>query len=287
MYRGRFAPTISGPLHFGSLITAVASYLDAKAQHGKWLLHIDDLDQPRVPPDAESQILRTLQTHGLDWDEEPFRQSVHLDAYAEQLHGLRKAGVLFYCTCSRKQRPSGKPYPGTCRHRTVAPEEPHAIRVRIEERLFQFDDRVQGTFQRAGSQVGDFVVLRRDGLASYPLSAVVDDALTRITHVVRGADLLENTINQIFLIGKLGLKQPSYAHVAVLNERGGVKLSKRNAVVAVDDTQNRFNLLAAMQLLGLDPPQRYSVQDLLTWGIDHWHIQSLTKQPSLDQFISI
>lgn len=287
MYRGRFAPTISGPLHFGSLITAVASFLDAKAHEGQWLLHIDDLDQPRVPKNAESQILFTLETHGLQWDEEPLRQTEQVDTYLAKMEFLRSQDLLFYCTCTRRQRLVGKPYPGTCRHVTKPPASPHAVRVRTGEQRYEFLDRVQGQVSRTLSEVGgDFVVLRRDGIAGYPLTAVADDASTQITHVVRGSDLIDNSINQLYLIQKLGLDNPVYAHVAVLNERGGIKLSKRNSVVAVDDSQNRFNLQSAMQLLGMSPPQRFGVYDLLKWGTENWNMDRVPKEPAISSFIS-
>ena len=287
MYRGRFAPTISGPLHFGSLITAVASYLDAKAHDGQWLLQIDDLDQPRVPPEAESQILFTLESHGLIWDEEPLRQTDHLETYLERIQKLRSLNLLFYCTCTRRQRPVGKPYPGTCRNVTEPPNSPHAIRIRTDEKDYEFLDRIQGLISRTLQEVGgDFVIYRRDGIAGYPLTAVTDDATTQISHVLRGSDLVENSINQLYLIEKLGFETPTYAHVAVLNEKDGIKLSKRNAVVAVDDSQSRFNLRSAMQLLGMDPPQQYGTHDLLKWGTANWDIERLPKEPALSSFIS-
>ena len=287
MYRGRFAPTISGPLHFGSLITAVASYLDAKAHAGKWLLHIDDLDQPRVPAEAESQILFTLEAHGLTWDEEPLRQTDHLETYLDRISTLRSLDLLFYCTCTRRQRPVGKPYPGTCRNVKEPPNSPHAIRIRTDDRCYEFLDRVQGPIAKSLSQVGgDFVVYRRDAIAGYPLSTVTDDATTKITHVVRGSDLIENSINQLYLIEKLGLQSPNYAHVAVLNERDGIKLSKRNSVVAVDDSQSRFNVRSAIQLLGMDPPQHYGCNDLLRWGTANWDIERVPKEPAIGSFVS-
>ncbi len=288
MYRGRFAPTISGPLHFGSLITAVASYLDAKAHGGQWLLHIDDLDQPRVPPQAESQILTTLEAHGLYWDGKPLRQTDQIPLYQHYLEQLRAQDLLFYCTCSRSQRPFGKPYPGTCRGTLNEPKEPSAIRILTDDVRMSFVDRVQGPFSRSIAEVdGDFLVYRKDKMAAYPLSAVIDDASTQITHVVRGADLLANTLNQIYLIENLGLTTPEYAHVAVLNERDGKKLSKRNQSVAVDDTHAQNNLNIALQLLGMSPPSKYSIEDLLVWATKHWDIRKLPNSSHLETFFAI
>ena len=288
MYRGRFAPTISGPLHFGSLITAVASYLDAKANAGVWLLQIDDLDAPRVPPQAESQILTTLEVHGLIADEEPLRQTLQLDRYLKARDLLETLDLLFYCTCTRKQRPTSGPYPGTCSSVISPPDEPHAIRVRTKAQAITFFDAVQGYVHRSLDEIGgDFVIYRKEGIASYPLSAVVDDHTAGVTHVVRGADLLENTVNQAYLIEKLGFQRPKYAHIPVLNERDGIKLSKRNDAVRVDDSQPRFNLRSCLQLLGMEPPQRYSVNDLLTWGVEHWDLEAVPKQSALSEFVSI
>jgi len=206
-YRGRFAPTPSGPLHLGSLLTALASWLDARAAGGHWLLRIDDLDQARCPPGAESRILRQLEDHGLFWDEPPRYQSAHLAQYETMRESLRDLGLLYACSCTRAtlmrtatQGPDGPVYPGTCRMAPVSRRDARALSLRfaVPNERSRFIDRIQGEMTRDNrSEIGDFAVWRSDGIAGYHLACVVDDVAQGITHIVRGADLLGASFSSV------------------------------------------------------------------------------------------
>jgi glutamyl-Q tRNA(Asp) synthetase len=211
-YRGRFAPSPTGPLHFGSLVTAVASYLEAKTRQGNWLLHMEDLDPPREIPAATDDILRTLENHGLYWDESVLFQSQRHEAYRAALDGLRQQGLVYYCNCSRKmlleqQAGSGlQIYPGTCRGKKQNHSAQSAVRIITENHEIGFTDRIQGYFgHNIGQAVGDFVLLRADGWFAYQLAIVVDDEAQGITDIVRGSDLLDNTPPANILAAALGL----------------------------------------------------------------------------------
>jgi glutamyl-Q tRNA(Asp) synthetase len=262
-YRGRFAPSPTGPLHFGSLVAAIGSFLDARAHGGAWLVRIEDLDPPRERPGAADDILRTLERFGLHWDGPVLRQSARADAYEDALARLAADGALRSCLCSRAQlaalpenerREPGEElfHPARC----LAPADgaglPPALRFRAPDRDVEFVDRVQGP-QRSNvaRMVGDFVLKRRDGPYAYQLAVVVDDAAQGITDVVRGADLLDNTPRQIFLQRALGLPTPRYLHVPlVLNERGE-KLSKQTLAPALDAGDALRALERAAHHLGL------------------------------------
>lgn len=247
-YVGRFAPSPTGPLHFGSLVTAVASYADAKAARGRWLLRIEDVDKPRCSRIAEIEILRQLAAYGFEHDGEVVRQSERGDVYDAALMRLSEAGHLFACTCTRKQlelaqrnREGETVYPGTCRNRIKSPAGAHAFRVRIpapQDAAVAFVDRLCGAIsQNLATDVGDFVLRRADSLYAYQLAVVVDDALQGVTHVVRGEDLLLNTSRQIFLQRLLGYPPVAYMHVPLVRNDAGEKLSKqtRAAPIHVDD----------------------------------------------------
>ncbi|MDP8984608.1 MAG: tRNA glutamyl-Q(34) synthetase GluQRS, partial [Pseudomonadota bacterium] len=226
-YVGRFAPSPSGELHLGSLYTAAASYLDARAAGGRWLVRIEDLDIPRVIPGCADGILRTLGAFGFEWDGEVVRQSERLERYAAALGSLRARGLTFECSCSRSELAEEDRYRGHCRERPLAADRPTATRLRVDEGVVLFTDRIQGRFrQDVAAAVGDIVLRRRDRLFAYVLAVVVDDAAQGITHVVRGADLLDNTPRQMYLQRLLALEHPSYAHVPVLTEPDGKKLAK-------------------------------------------------------------
>lgn len=289
MYVGRFAPTTSGPLHLGSLLAAVASYLDARASQGKWLLRLDDIDVPRTSASAESVAKTTLRMHGLNWDGEATYQTDNQLHYEQAITRLRQRGLLFYCSCSRAQLRGLPAYPGTCRHVTSPPsDEPRAIRVRVPDANFAFDDRIQGLTTGNLSQVGgDFIVKRKEGIVSYPLAVVVDDALAGVTDVVRGADLAENTLAQLYLIDLLGFDRPQYAHIPVLNQRNEIKLSKRDKAVEIDNRFAHLNMLTVLHLLGFNPPARLEVDALLDWATNRWDISKIPQKPYLDHFISI
>lgn len=283
-YVGRFAPTPSGPLHIGSLLTAVASWLDARSRHGTWLLRIDDLDTPRVDPDAESAILATLESHGLRWDGPVHRQSDNRDRHDGAISQLGER--CFACRCTRRELRGHDRYPGTCRDRRL-PRDGNALRVRAESAAPGFMDRVQGRVDMSQRTVGDFIVRRRDGFASYPLAVVVDDLAIGVNNIVRGADLLDNTAEQLLVMRMLGMAAPKYGHVPVVVEASGVKLSKHNRATAIDDRWAPHNLAAVLSLLGFDPPPFGRVETLLAWAVDEWDIAQVPKGRSLDGFFAI
>ncbi|WDH52500.1 MULTISPECIES: tRNA glutamyl-Q(34) synthetase GluQRS [Pseudomonas] len=273
-YIGRFAPTPSGHLHFGSLVAALASYLDARAVGGRWLLRMEDLDPPREEPGAQAAILKALESYGFEWDGEMVRQSERHAAYAEVLKRLFNQGLAYACTCSRKQlEPYHGIYPGLCRNAEHGQED-GAIRLRVPELEYRFTDRVQGEFrQHLGRDVGDFVIRRRDGLYAYQLAVVLDDAWQGVTDIVRGADLLDSTPRQLYLQELLGLPQPRYLHVPLITQPDGHKLGKsyRSPPLAAD--QATPLLLRALRALGQKTDSEMvhaSPREVLSWGIEHW-----------------
>ena len=285
-YVGRFAPTPSGPLHLGSLLAATASWLDARAHGGRWLLRIDDLDAPRTVAGAEAAILATLEAHGLAWDATVVRQSDHLQHYRAALETL--AERCFACRCTRRDLRGTTRYPGTCRALRL-PRRGNALRLRVDavSGLHAFEDRVQGRYaQQVAAAIGDYVVWRRDDIASYQLAVVVDDALMGVTHIVRGADLLDNTPRQLHLGACLGKAKPSYAHVPIVAEASGVKLSKHNAATAIDDRAARYNIRNVLALLGLDPPPG-DIAEMLAWAVQRWRIDRLPRVPVLPGFVAV
>jgi glutamyl-Q tRNA(Asp) synthetase len=267
---GRFAPSPTGPLHFGSLVTAVASYLDARANGGQWLVRMEDVDKPRCVPGADADILRTLERFGLTWDGPVMYQSTRTEAYREALETLRRAGYAYPCSCSRREIGDGI-YPGTCRKGPPDPNKPHAWRVRVDDEVIGFDDRLAGHYeQNLATEVGDFVVLRADGCFAYQLAVVVDDAAQGVTDVVRGADLLDSTPRQIWLQRLLGFPQPRYLHVPVVVDAQGEKLSKQTLAPPLDPDRDEEHLRAALRFLGHpDPPPGV---EILPWAIVHWDI---------------
>ena len=298
-YVGRFAPTPSGPLHFGSLLTAVASWLDARAHGGRWLLRIDDLDAPRVVPGAEDAILDALAAHGLHWDGAVCRQSDYAERHRAALDALREH--VFACACTRKALRGAQRCPGPCRGLRL-PQAGNAVRLRAEgEHGGTLLDRVQGHYREPPDAIGDFVVWRRDDMASYPLAVVVDDAAMGVTDIVRGADLLPTTPNQLRLIAHLGvvepsagereglappMKEPRYGHIPVVAEASGVKLSKHNAATAIDARFTRHNLAAALALLGLHPPAG-DVHAMLAWAVGRWRIEQLPATAVMPGFVAL
>lgn len=257
-YRGRFAPSPTGPLHFGSLAAAVASWLDARASGGEWLVRIEDVDRPRTVAGSEALILRTLEAFALHWDGPVVRQSERLPRYDEALERLRASGHLYRCRCSRReiadsalQGIEGAIYPGTCRDRAVPADEPSAERVIAPDGALHFVDRVQGPItQNVAREIGDFVLRRRDGLHAYQLAVVVDDAQAGVTDVVRGADLLWSTPRQIGLQRSLGLQTPRYLHIPVAADKAGEKLSKQTRAPPVDARNAPRELQRVLAFLG-------------------------------------
>jgi glutamyl-Q tRNA(Asp) synthetase len=279
-YRGRFAPSPTGPLHLGSLVAALASWLDARAADGAWLVRIEDLDPPRTVPGAAAEIVSTLAACGLVSDEAVPQQSTHGERYAAAFTALLARDLVYGCACSRKDielavaahpgRASGV-YPGTCAAVAVPTERVRAWRVRVPDRQMRFIDRVNGPFaQNLAKEVGDFIVRRADGLWAYQLAVVVDDAEQRITDVVRGADLLDNTPRQIYLQQMLQLPTPRYLHVPlVVNERGE-KLSKQTRAEPIDPARALEELERAALHLGLPPIGARSVDAFLRATTAAW-----------------
>lgn len=287
-YVGRFAPSPSGPLHFGSLVAAVGSFLDARAHHGQWLLRIEDVDTPRTVPGAGQDIVATLERFGFEWDAEPVWQSARLDAYRNAFERLKAAGQVFPCACTRREiadsalaRDGSRLYPGTCRNGLRPGRSAHAWRVRAQGRIV-FADRIQGGQQEdLATEVGDFVVLRGDGQFAYQLAVVVDDAAAGVTDVVRGADLLGSTGRQIHLQQLLGYPTPTYAHLPVVVNAAGEKLSKQTLAAPVAALPPARALLAALAFLGQNPPPalaRASLRDIWKWAVAHWSIADVPQQ---------
>jgi glutamyl-Q tRNA(Asp) synthetase len=269
---GRFAPSPTGPLHFGSLVAAVASYLDARARGGRWLVRMEDVDTPRCVPGADAEILRTLERFGLTWDGEVMYQTTRIDAYREALDKLR----AYPCSCSRKD--AGDVYPGTCRLGVREPGRPLAWRVRVEDIDIGFDDRAHGRFsQNLTRDVGDFVVLRADGLFAYQLAVVVDDAAQGVTDIVRGADLLDSTPRQIWLQRLLGYPEPRYLHVPVVTNAAGEKLSKQTLAPALEAGHEDEDLRASLRFLGQPEPPPEA--EILTWAVERWDTHALIPSP--------
>ncbi len=291
-YRGRFAPSPTGPLHFGSLVAALGSWLDARAHGGEWLVRIEDLDPPREVPGAASAILAALELLGLHWDGPVLHQSTRAEAYRAALEHLAEAGWTYPCTCprsriareARRRGPLGPVYPGTCRARAPGPG-PHALRVRVDGVRVALDDRLQGPCHAGlAEQVGDFVVHRRDGLTAYHLAVVVDDAAQGITDVVRGADLLEATWCHIHLQRLLGLPTPRYLHLPVATGPDGAKLSKQTGAMPVDLRRPGRALEAALAFLGHAPPEALRgapPAELLAWAVQAWSAARLPRARAL------
>ena len=284
-YVGRFAPSPTGPLHFGSLVAAIASWLDARAAGGRWLVRIEDVDEPRTEPGAIDEILRALEALGLEHDGEIVRQSTRKALYDEALERLRRAGHVYRCGCSRREiadsalrGPEGPIYPGTCRgdrgaYRALAVAAPldGAVRFAIGEGRVEFDDRVQGhVVQEVAADIGDFVLRRRDGLFAYQLAVVVDDAAQGVTDVVRGADLLGSTGRQVLLQRALGDPRPRYLHFPVVVDASGEKLSKQTRAQPIDARDGPKLIAQALRFLGqraveTDTPEKMLAQAGAQW----------------------
>jgi glutamyl-Q tRNA(Asp) synthetase len=287
-YRGRFAPSPTGPLHFGSLVAAVGSYLDARAHSGEWLLRIEDVDEPRTVPGAADGILRTLAGFGFDWDGEVVTQSRRLDLYHAALVRLQLDGEVYPCACSRREIAvaathasidGGLVYPGICRAGLPEGQTARAWRMRVPDGELEFSDRVQGSLrQNLAHEVGDFILLRADGQYAYQLAVVLDDALQGVSAVVRGADLLDSTPRQIWLQQRLGLPTPSYAHLPVVTNAAGEKLSKQTKAAAVLPSAGSAVLADVLQFLGHAVPPELRAAPLAEfwhWAIAAWSIDKV------------
>ncbi|GAB01018.1 MULTISPECIES: tRNA glutamyl-Q(34) synthetase GluQRS [Acinetobacter] len=276
-YIGRFAPSPTGPLHFGSLLTAVASYCDAKANHGKWLVRIEDTDIPRIYPNSETHILSCIDAFQFEPDAEIIFQKDRLDIYEQVLEQLKQSQDIYACQCTRKMLGSNHIYVGTCRDLNLDFEQ-QAIRLKVSDQHICFDDRLQG--QQCSNlkyDLGDFVLKRRDGIISYQLAVVVDDYLQKITHVVRGADLLDNTVRQIWLGSLLDYPKLSYMHLPLAMNGQGQKLSKQNLAQALDINKAPELLSAAILALGQSMVELDQPRIMLQQAIQQWDIERIPK----------
>ncbi|MGZ8190729.1 MAG: tRNA glutamyl-Q(34) synthetase GluQRS [Methylococcaceae bacterium] len=277
-YIGRFAPSPTGSLHLGSLYTALASFLDARARNGLWLLRIDDLDTPRNIKDSADNILKTLDIFGLHWDGSVVYQSRHLDIYIDILSTLARQQLVYPCTCSRKTLStvaSADVYPGICRDKPFPSDSPHALRIKTGHRSITFYDQLQGLIAHdLARQHGDFILKRKDRIIAYQFAVVIDDDRQHINHIVRGFDLLDSTPKQIYLQQILGLDTPEYMHVPVITDEQGYKLSKQTRATAVDLTAPHKVIFELLCLLKQNPPrelQNATTSELLDWAVAHWN----------------
>jgi glutamyl-Q tRNA(Asp) synthetase len=278
---GRFAPSPTGPLHFGSLVSAVASFLDSKQYAGQWLLRMEDIDPPREMPGAASQILAQLEAHGLLWDKTVLYQSDRQDSYIEALNQLKNKGLVYSCQCNRQRIVRlGGVYDRQCRDLQLQ-DDNATLRLCLDDNTGTqwFDDQIMGRFeQHLNGEVGDFTVRRRDGLFSYQLAVVVDDEFQGITHIMRGSDLLDSTPRQIFLQQCLGYRKPEYAHLPVALNQDRQKLSKQHHAAALVAGRESVNLWMALAWLQQRPPpalQRLDVSEILNWARSHWQPQAI------------
>jgi glutamyl-Q tRNA(Asp) synthetase len=268
-------------LHLGSLFTAAASFLEARARGGEWLLRIEDLDRPREVPGAASRMLSTLEAFGFQWDGAIVRQSDRHPLYEAALARLAAQGLLFDCTCARQELEEHERYPGYCREGVRKPSLARARRLRVEAGQIEFHDRVQGRFrQDVASAVGDLLLVRRDRIYAYVLAVVVDDDAQGITDIVRGADLLDNTPRQIYLQRALGLTTPTYAHVPLLTEPDGGKLAKSKRSVQLNQGRVQSQLRAVFELLGMRPPADLdtgNIAEIWVWAVANWKLERVPK----------
>lgn len=287
-YIGRFAPSPTGLLHIGSLLTAVASYADARFHSGKWLLRMEDLDPPREMQGAADNILFTLEKFGFEWDGEVAYQSQRHAFYRDALDDLRVRNLVYPCDCSRKDwhekarlGADGFVYNGACANKNIfrQPEKPPAWRVRVPDEIIEFDDEIVGYYaQNLAHDIGDFVLLRADGFWAYQLAVVVDDAAQGITHIVRGQDLLVSTPRQIYLQRCLNAPTPHYAHLPLLTNKLGQKWSKQTRADAIDVNQAAAQLRQVMSYLNIPTaPDTNQPHDLLNWTVANWQMTRVPK----------
>lgn len=292
-YVGRFAPSPTGPLHFGSLVAAVASYCDARANGGQWLLRMEDLDKPREVQGAADGILRTLEAFGFVWDREVWYQSQRAEFYESALQTLKDKGLVYPCTCSRKEIADsaiasgieGAIYPKTCLNHAMKTNGHAAYRALTLDESIAFLDEIQGEIiQNLARDVGDFILKRADGLFAYQLAVVVDDAAQGVTHIVRGADLLDSTPRQIYLQRLLGCATPHYAHVPVASNAAGEKLSKQTLAKPIDTRPPGHALFDALSFLGQQPLaeiKSVTLDEIWQWAITNWRISNIPKQRAI------
>jgi len=292
IYKGRFAPSPSGPLHLGSLFTALASFLQAHKKKGQWFLRIDDVDTIRVTNGATDSILKTLEAFSLQWDGEILYQSQQKERYEQAIESLQHQSLLYPCTCSRKQLAKinkNKPaiYPGICRRKKPTDTKlPYSLRIRTDDALIGFTDKLQGVIsQNIALSVGDFVLKRRDNIYAYHLATIIDDDFLGITEVLRGIDLLDSTPRQLYLQQRLNLKTPEFMHLPVLTDASGIKLSKQRFAKPVSGENPVKMLLTCLELLAQNPPSALSKankKEILEWAIENWNPSKLSGIKQLD-----
>ncbi len=293
-YRGRFAPSPTGPLHFGSLVAAVGSYLDARAHNGEWLVRIEDIDPPREVAGAADAILRTLDDFRLEWDGQVVYQSRRSEFYTSALDRLRQYGYLYGCACTRREIADSTlkretmgtgVYPGTCRNGILPGRTARSLRVRVDPVSIGLNDRLQGsTWQSLSEEIGDFVVRRADNLIAYQLAVVVDDAEQDMTHIVRGVDLLESTPRQIYLQQLLELPTPAYLHLPVAVNSAGDKLGKQTRARHIGRDQKTTLMLDVLSFLRQELPTSPGdarIDELLDWAIEHWEVSHIPARRAL------
>ena len=283
-YRGRFAPSPTGPLHFGSLLAAVASYAEARTREGTWLLRIEDIDPPREPPGSDKLILAAMEAYGFQWDGPVIYQSEFTPHHEQLVDDLLNAGKAYPCSCSRRdladapRGPLGAIYPGTCR--SGCRSDDVAIRLRTDDEPIAFDDALQGRVeQKLESESGDFVIRRRDGLIAYHMAVVVDDYDQGITEIVRGIDLIDSTPRHIWLQRQLGFPTPGYVHIPVAVNDQGQKLSKLTGAAGIDSANPGPTLVRALEALGQQPPPelgREPLEEIWQWTFANWSLGPLT-----------
>ncbi|VAX13381.1 Glutamyl-Q tRNA(Asp) synthetase [hydrothermal vent metagenome] len=291
-YIGRFAPSPTGPLHLGSLIAAVGSYLQARSHQGRWLLRIEDIDPPREAPGAASAILKILDAYGFEWDGPVTYQSQRYDFYENALHQLRSRDYIYACDCSRKKiaetNANGKPqrYPGTCRNKELLHKQnllPSSLRMRTKNITLSFNDLVQGVIRHnIYQEKGDFILVRRDGFYAYALAVSIDDMQQGISEVVRGNDLLTTTMCQIYLIQQLDGIAPDYAHLPVVTDTKGNKLSKQTGAAPLPLLQPTKQLYQALHFLGQSPPLELAgatVAEFWQWAQQNWQLKRVSAKP--------
>ncbi len=283
---GRFAPSPTGPLHYGSLLAAVASYLNIRSKNGAWLVRIEDLDPPREVAGASTEILHTLEKYGLYWDKEVVYQSRRGELYNEALAQLTKDNLLYRCSCSRKEiaKRGETLYQGHCR-KGYQQGRRYTLRIKTPDRTITWTDLIRGqqTFSLFDSS-GDFIVCRSDNLYAYHLAVVIDDAAQQATEIIRGSDLLISTPAQRYLQEALGIQSPQYGHIPIATNAKGEKLSKQTGAEAVSLRDPARTLVMALRDLGQDPAddlEASSIDDILEWGIRNWLLSRVPAEPTL------
>ena len=268
-------------MHLGSLYTALASFLHAKANQGKWILRIDDIDTPRNVNGATESIVETLQIYGLNWHGSIHYQSHKHEIYNSIVSDLHLQGLIYPCTCTRKALSATPVYPGFCRKANHSNTSPHSIRIKSKDVLISFNDELQGYLcHNIAKQDGDFIIKRKDKITAYQLAVVIDDYQQNISHIVRGFDLLDSTPKQIYLQTLLGYPTPNYCHVPIITNEHGDKLSKQTFAQAVSKKNPEKTLFLLLKLLQQNPPiqlKNASIEDILNWAIEHWNIEPLKK----------